>query len=40
MPLVVDAAGTHGRVTFRSGVHRIDTFVMHNCVVAVAKEKF
>jgi len=39
VPLVVDAAGKHGRVTFRSGVHRIDTFVMRDCVVAVAKEK-
>jgi enediyne polyketide synthase len=38
VPLVVDAAGTHGRVTFRSGVHRIDTYVMRDCVVAVAKE--
>jgi len=39
VPLVVDAAGTHGRVTFRSGAHRIDTFVMRDCVVAVAKER-
>jgi len=39
VPLVVDTAGTHGRVTFRSGAHRIDTFKMRNCVVAVAKEK-
>ena len=38
-PLVVDTCGTHGRVTFRSGAHRIDTFVMRDCVVAVAKER-
>ncbi|HJQ35693.1 MAG TPA: polyketide synthase dehydratase domain-containing protein [Thermoanaerobaculia bacterium] len=37
-PLVVDGAGKHRRVTFRSGAHRIDTFVMRDCIVAVAKE--
>ena len=39
VPLVLDTAGTHGRVTFRAGAHRIDTFVMRDCVVAVAKER-
>ena len=39
VPMVVDDCGTHGRVTFRSGAHRIDTFVMRDCVVAVAKER-
>jgi len=39
VPLFVDTCGSHGRVTFRSGDHRIDTFVMRDCVVAVAKER-
>lgn len=39
VPLVVDTAGDHGRVTFRSGPHRIDTFLMKDCVVAVASER-
>ncbi len=39
VPLVVDDAGTHGRVTFRSGPHRIDTYLMRDCVVAVARER-
>jgi enediyne polyketide synthase len=39
VPLIVDTCGSHGRVTFRSGPHRIDTFVMRDCVVAVAKER-
>jgi enediyne polyketide synthase len=38
-PLVVDTCGSHRRVTFRSGPHRIDTFVMQGRVVAVAKER-
>lgn len=38
-PMVLDNCGTHGRVTFRSGRHHIDTYVMRDCVVAVAKEK-
>jgi enediyne polyketide synthase len=37
VPLVVDAAGDHRRVTFRSGESRIDTFVLRDCVVAVAR---
>ena len=37
VPLVVDAAGDHRRVTFRSGQSRIDTFVLRDCVVAVAR---
>ena len=37
-PMVVENAGKHGRVTFRSGAHRVDTFVMKDCVVAVALE--
>jgi enediyne polyketide synthase len=39
VPLIVDTCGQHGRVTFRSGDHRIDTYVMRDCVVAVAKER-
>lgn len=39
VPLIVDTCGQHGRVTFRSGDHRIDTYVMGDCVVAVAKER-
>jgi len=39
VPMIVDTCGSHGRVTFRSGPHRIDTFVMRDCVVAVAKER-
>jgi enediyne polyketide synthase len=39
VPLVVDQCGSHGRVTFRSGPHDIDTFIMRGCVVAVAKER-
>jgi enediyne polyketide synthase len=38
VPLVVDTCGNHGRVTFRSGPHRIDTYVMRDSIVAVAKE--
>jgi enediyne polyketide synthase len=37
VPLVVDAAGDHRRVTFRSGNSRIDTYVLRDCVVAVAR---
>ena len=37
VPLVIDAAGDHRRVTFRSGRSRIDTFVLRDCVVAVAR---
>ncbi|HEX6096003.1 MAG TPA: beta-ketoacyl synthase N-terminal-like domain-containing protein [Thermoanaerobaculia bacterium] len=37
VPLVVDAAGDHRRVTFRSGNSRIDTFVLRDCVVSVAR---
>ena len=36
VPLVVDTTGDHRRVTFRSGTSRIDTFVLRDCVVAVA----
>ena len=39
VPLVVDQCGSHGRVTFRSGPHDIDTYVMRGCVVAVAQER-
>lgn len=39
VPLIIDTCGSHGRVTFRSGPHSIDTFVMRDCVVAVAKER-
>ncbi|HYC89850.1 MAG TPA: SDR family NAD(P)-dependent oxidoreductase [Thermoanaerobaculia bacterium] len=37
VPLVIDATGDHRRVTFRSGNSRIDTFVLRDCVVAVAR---
>jgi enediyne polyketide synthase len=37
VPLVVDTTGDHRRVTFRSGKSRIDTFVLRDCVVAVAR---
>jgi enediyne polyketide synthase len=37
VPLVVDTAGDHRRVTFRSGNSRIDTFVLRDCVVSVAR---
>lgn len=39
VPLIVEQCGSHGRVTFRSGPHDIDTFVMRGCVVAVAQER-
>lgn len=39
VPLVIDTCGTHGRVTFRSGPHRIDTYLMRDSIVAVAKER-
>ena len=37
VPLVIDATGDHRRVTFRSGNSRIDTFVLRDCVVSVAR---
>ncbi|HYH07132.1 MAG TPA: SDR family NAD(P)-dependent oxidoreductase, partial [Thermoanaerobaculia bacterium] len=37
VPLVVDTTGDHRRVTFRSGNRRIDTFVLRDCVVSVAR---
>jgi hypothetical protein len=37
VPLVVDTAGDHRRITFRSGSSRIDTFVLRDCVVSVAR---
>ncbi|HUR82234.1 MAG TPA: polyketide synthase dehydratase domain-containing protein, partial [Thermoanaerobaculia bacterium] len=37
VPLVIDNAGDHRRVTFRSGNSRIDTFVLRDCIVAVAR---
>jgi enediyne polyketide synthase len=37
VPLTVDHCGDHGRVTFRSGDSRIDTFVLRDYVVAVAR---
>jgi enediyne polyketide synthase len=39
VPLIIDTCGDHGRVTFRSGPHRIDTYVMRDSIVAVAKER-
>jgi enediyne polyketide synthase len=38
VPLIVDTCGDHGRVTFRSGPHRIDTYVMRDSIVAVARD--
>ncbi len=37
VPLIVDTCGDHRRVTFRSGNSRIDTYVLRDCVVAVAR---
>ena len=37
VPLIVDTCGDHRRVTFRSGDSRIDTYVLRDCVVAVAR---
>ena len=37
VPLIVDHCGDHRRVTFRSGDSRIDTFVLRDYVVAVAR---
>lgn len=37
VPLIVDTCGEHRRITFRSGDSRIDTFVLRDCVVAVAR---
>ena len=37
VPLVIDTTGDHRRVTFRSGNSRIDTFVLRDCVVSVAR---
>jgi enediyne polyketide synthase len=37
VPLIIDTCGDHGRVTFRSGSSRIDTFVLRDCVVSVAR---
>ena len=37
VPLTVDHCGDHRRVTFRSGESRIDTYVLRDCVVAVAR---
>lgn len=37
VPLILDTCGDHRRVTFRSGNSRIDTFVLRDCVVAVAR---
>ena len=37
VPLILDTCGDHGRVTFRSGSSRIDTFVLRDCVVSVAR---
>jgi enediyne polyketide synthase len=39
VPLIIDTCGNHGRVTFRSGPHRIDTYLMRDSIVAVAKER-
>jgi hypothetical protein len=39
VPLTVDTCGNHGRVTFRSGPHQIDTYVMRDSIVAVARER-
>jgi enediyne polyketide synthase len=37
VPLVIDTTGDHRRITFRSGNSRIDTFVLRDCVVSVAR---
>ena len=37
VPLVIDTTGDHRRVTFRSGESRIDTFVLRDCIVSVAR---
>ena len=37
VPLILDTCGEHRRVTFRSGGSRIDTYVLRDCVVAVAR---